>query len=86
MKVLFYGNVLEHTKNEKSYDTEDCSNMLELINELGVHYGGSLKDFLSGEETCFFLVNGKGIMMTGGFNTKLLSNDKIEVLPFTEAG
>jgi len=86
MKVLFYGNVLEHTKNEKSYDADDCSNVRELINELGGHYGNSFKDFLSGEDTCLFLVNGKGIMMTGGLNTKLLSDDKIEVLPFTEAG
>jgi len=86
MKVIFYGNALKHTKNEKLYNAGDCPDIRELINELDGYYGGGLKDFLLGEETCLFLVNGKGIMMTGGLNTKLQSDDKIEVLPFAEAG
>jgi molybdopterin converting factor small subunit len=86
MKVFFYGNVLEYTNNEKSCETGNCFNVRELINELGNHYGERLKNFLLSKETCFFLVNGTGIMMTGGLETKLQSHDKIEVLPFAEAG
>ena len=86
MQILFYGNVLEYSKNEKSFYIENCKNIRELINILGDHYGNQLKEFLLGEETCFFLINGKGIIMTGGLDTKLQSDDKIEVLPFAEAG
>ena len=91
MNVLFYGNVLDYTRGEKSFELENCSetlvsNILELVDELGRHYGEKLKEFLLGEETCFFLVNGKGIMMTGGLDTKLCPCDKIEVLPFADAG
>ena len=86
MQVLFYGNVLEFTNNEKFIEEKNCGNIRELINMLGDRYGTRFKEFLLGEETCFFLINGKGIMMTGGLDTKLQSDDKIEVLPFVEAG
>ena len=86
MNIYFYGNVLKYTNGEKFYKAEDCSNICELTDKLGSHYGECFKEFLLGEETCFFLVNGKGIMMTGGLNTKLQSGDKVEVLPFAEAG
>jgi len=86
MKVLFYGNVLEYTYGEKSYESADCSNVDELIGRLSGYYGEPFKEFLLGDETCFFLVNGKGLLMTGGFQTKLNPDDKIEVLPFAEAG
>jgi molybdopterin converting factor small subunit len=86
MNIYFYGNVIEYTNSEKSYVIENCLSIRELIDNLGSHYGERFKEFLLGEETCFFLVNGKGIMMTGGLNTKIQSGDKIEVLPFAEAG
>ena len=86
MNVIFYGNVLDYTNGEKSFEVLNCQNVRELVDELGRNYGERLKDFLLGEETCFFLVNGKGIMMTGGLDTKLRPGDKIEVLPFAEAG
>jgi len=86
MKVLFYGNVLDYTNGSKSYEVKDSSNVRELADELAGHYGERLKEFLLGEETCFFLVNGKGIMMTGGMETKLKAGDKIEILPFADAG
>jgi len=89
MKIIFYGSVLEYTNNEKSFETSDNANIAtvrELINELCLHYGERLKEFLLGEDTCFFLVNGAGLMMTGGLNTKLQPGDKIEVLPFADAG
>ena len=86
MKILFYGNVLDCTNGEKSFEAIDCVNLHELVDKLGGHYGERFKEFLLGEKTCFFLVNGKGIMMTGGLNTKLNPQDKIEVLPFADAG
>ena len=45
-----------------------------------------LKEFLSGEENCFFHVNGRGLMMTGGLDTKLCPDDKIDALLFADAG
>ena len=86
MEVFFYGNVLDFTNSEKYYKTMNCLNVGELVDELGGYYGKHFKDFLLGENTCFFLVNGMGIMMTGGRNTKLQAGDKIEVLPFADAG
>ena len=90
MKVLFYGNVLEYTNGEKSYEppghSANCSTVRDLINILSSHFGDGFLDFLLGEETCFFLINGKGIMMSGGLDTKLNPGDKIEVLPFAQAG
>jgi len=86
MKVLFYGNLLEYTNNEKSYETADCSSILDVIDKLGAHYGEHFKDFILDKETCFFLINGKGLMFTGGLNTKLNPDDKIELLPFAHAG
>jgi len=58
----------------------------DLINILSGHFGEDFQDFLLGKETCFFLINGKGIMMSGGLDTKLNPGDKIEVLPFAQAG
>jgi molybdopterin converting factor small subunit len=86
MKVLFYGNVLDYTNSERSFEINRCLNVSELIDKLAERYGERFKEFLIGEETCFFLVNSKGIMMTGGLDTKLQPDDKIEVLPFAEAG
>ena len=86
MTVLFYGNVLELTEGERSFEAGNCSNVRDLITKLGARFGGRFHEYLLGSETCFFLVNGKGIMMTGGLDTELQGSDRIEVLPFTEAG
>ncbi|MCL2180695.1 MAG: MoaD/ThiS family protein [Treponema sp.] len=86
MKINFYADLLKHTNNEKSFEAKYSSSIRELIDELGSHYGTQFKDFLLGEENCFFLVNGTGLMMTGGLDTKLKPDDKIEMLPFAEAG
>jgi len=86
MKIFFYGNVLDYTNREKTYEVKNSQSVRELVDELAGHYGERLKLFLLGEDTCFFLVNGKGLMMTGGLDTKIASDDKIEVLPFAEAG
>jgi len=86
MKVFFYGNVLKFTNEEKLYNAENCSSIQELAVVLGCKYGELFKDFLFGEENCFFLVNGKPLMNTGGLDTKLHPDDKIEILPFADAG
>jgi len=86
MQVFFYGSVSGYTNGEKLYNAKDCASVRELIYELNSFYGERLREFLLGEDTCFFLVNGKGLMLTGGMETKLSPNDKIEVLPFADAG
>jgi len=86
MTVLFYGNALGHTGGEQSFAVEDSASVRSLIDTLGDHFGQGLKDFLLGDETCLILVNGKGLMPTGGINTPLSLGDRIEVLPFVEAG
>ena len=86
MKVFFYGSALEYTNNQKLYEPNECASVQELITKLNDQFGERFKDFLLGEENCFFLVNGTGLMMTGGLNTKLKAGDKIEILPFADAG
>jgi len=86
MKVLFYSNLLEYTSGEKSYEIEGCARVRELIGAVSDHYGEKLKEFLLRDDTCLLLVNGKGIMMTGGLDTKLSENDTIEILTLAEAG
>ena len=86
MNVLFYSNVLEYTKGEKSYTACNSASVRELIIELGEHYGDRLKEFLLGDSNCIFLVNSTGLMKTGGLDTKLKQGDKIEILPFADAG
>ena len=83
MKVIFYGNVREYTKNEKTFEA-NCPTVRDLVSELGSYYGEQFKGFLLSE--CLFLVNGKGLMTTGGLDTSLNLYDKIEVLPFIGAG
>ena len=86
MNVVFYGNVIEYTNGEKSYESGQCQSLRGLIDELGVCYGESFKDFLLGSETCFFLVNAASTMFTGGLDSPLKQGDKIEILPFVGAG
>ena len=86
MTVHFHGYVIDHAKGVESFQSETSETVGALIDELGNHFGQSFKDFLLGDETCLFLVNGKGLMTTGGFGTKLLPGDKIEILPYVVAG
>jgi len=86
MVVLFYGCVLEFTGGVKSVDLKDCPSLMSLVDELGCLFGEQFKAFLLGGDACFFLINGKGIMATGGFKSKLSPGDKIEILPLVEAG
>jgi len=86
MTVRFFGNVLEYTNGVKGFESENSPSIRALIDELGVRFGEGFKEYLLGDETCFFLVNGKGIMMTGGLNTELQPGDKIEILTVVGGG
>ena len=86
MTVAFYGSVLDQTGDTSSFTPQNSPTIQALIEELGSHFGQVFKDFLLAEGTCFFLVNGRGIMTTGGLHTQLLPGDRIEILPFIEAG
>jgi molybdopterin converting factor small subunit len=69
-----------------SGDKEGVRNLHALINLLGERFGAQFKEFLLGDDTCFFLVNGSGIMTTGGLNTPLHAGDKVDILPFVPGG
>ena len=85
LKVIFYESVQNHSGCE-GLEIETVETLKALIDKLGEKLGGSFKDYLLEEDTCFFLVNGKSIVRTGGLNTPLHPKDKIEVLPLVEAG
>jgi len=78
--------VIDHAGGESSFQSHGSERVRTLIDELGERFGQNFKAFLLGDETCLILVNGKGIMTTGGLDTELLPDDKVELLPFVEAG
>ena len=86
MNVLFYANILDYTSGNKSFEAEETQNIGSLIDQLGKKFGDKFREFLLGDKTCFFLVNGKGIMTTGGLKTPLQQGDKIEILPHVGGG
>jgi molybdopterin converting factor small subunit len=86
MQATFHGSVLDHTDGEKTFSPCVCPDIHALIGQLADRYGEAAKKFLLGEETCFFLVNGRGIALTGGLGTKLREGDRIDILPFADAG
>ena len=86
MNVSFYADANEYTAGEKSFETDAAGNVGALIDMLGERFGEKLKKFLLGDNTCFIIVNGKGIMTTGGLATPLAAGDKIEVLPLVGGG
>ena len=83
--VTFFGSVLENTNGEKSFMPEFCANLQGVVDMLSDRYGDSIKELLL-DGSYFPLVNGKGIMMTGGLDTPLNPDDRIEILPFVDAG
>ena len=86
MEVAFFGSITKYTNGEKTFSPKDLSTLRELIAELGEHYGEDFGSFLQGDETCLILLNGKGVALTGGLDSPLSMGDKVEVLPFVEAG
>ena len=86
MKVLFYANARDYTNGEKSFEAEPARSVSALIDQLGEKFGEKLRKFLLADNTCFILVNGTGIMTTGGLDTLLHPGDKIEILPLVGGG
>ena len=86
MKVSFFGSVQQYTSGKESFEMEAALNIRELISLLGEVFGSVFLEFLYGDKTCVILVNGKGIMTTGGLDTPLHAADSIEVLPFVDGG
>lgn len=86
MIIHFYGGAQDHTGSLDSIEISGSPDIRALIDSLGERFGSDFKQILLGSETFFFLVNGKGTMQTGGFATKLSPGDKIEILPFIDAG
>jgi len=86
MTVTFFGSVQEYTSGDKTFSSADARSLRILIEQLGEHYGDRFKAFLTGDDACIFLVNGKSIAMTGGLDTPLGSDDTVDVLPFVPGG
>ena len=86
MIVTFYGAITQYTNGDKSYTPKTHTTLRGLIEELGKYYGEQFVSFVNGNETCIILINGKGIMLSGGPDSILNSGDKIEILPFVDAG
>jgi len=85
MTVWFYLSVLEYT-NCSHLELPQLETLQEVVEELGMRFGEEFYQYLLADDTCFYLVNGKSILHTGGFSTKLQPGDKIEILPVVEAG
>jgi len=88
MTVNFYGRIKEYTNNENVYvpDIKTHSTLRTVLEELSDNYGDLFNNFICSAENCLFLVNGKGTAHTGGLDTPVNPGDKVEILPFVEAG
>jgi len=86
MTVTFYTGVTKYTNGDKSFSVKNHPTLRGVLEELGGYYGDGLIAFLNGSETCLILINGKGIKLTGGFDSPLEQSDIIEILPFVDAG
>ena len=86
MNVHFYGSALDHTGGVADFTPNRSPDLRSLVDEIGSLFGDSFRDVLLANDSFILLVNGKGIMQTGGFETKLYPGDKIEILPFIDAG
>ena len=86
MTVKFHGNIVEFTGGATSCGIDDCADVCALIDKLGLLFGEAFCDILNDGDTCFFLINGKGLMQTGGPESRLAPGDIVDILPFVEAG
>ena len=91
MTVTFYGRITEHTNGEKAFSPkigamERCNTLRELLDELCSRYGESFRAFINGNETCLILLNGNGVAFSGGLDSPLKQGDKVDILPFVDAG
>jgi molybdopterin converting factor small subunit len=86
LTVTFYGGVTRYTNGDKNYTPKAHAALRGLLEELGDYYGEQFDSFVNGSETCIILINGKGVILSGGLDSSLDSGDKIEILPFVDAG
>jgi molybdopterin converting factor small subunit len=86
MTVTFYGGITRYTNGDKIYLPKAHATLRGLLEELGDYYGEQFVSFVNGNETCIILINGKGVMLSGGLESALCTGDKIEILPFVDAG
>ena len=87
MTVTFYGRITEYTNGDKTFaPSAPHSNLRGLLGELGRHYGEAFESCIHGNETCLILVNGNGVMMSGGLDSSLKPDDRVDILPFVDAG
>ena len=85
MVVSFYECVQNHTDCQ-TIEVAQADTLRTLIDLLGQQFGEPFHDYLLADDTCFFLVNGKSIIHTGGLRTPLTPEDRVEILPVVEAG
>ena len=86
MLVTFYSNITKHTNGDRSFTPKIHPTLRGVLEELGDFYGEGFTSFINGNETCIFLINGKGIKLSGGLDSPLSQGDKVEILPFVDAG
>ena len=86
MTVTFYGGITRYTNSDKTYTPKAHTTLRGLLEELGEYYGEQFVSFVNGNEACVILINGQGIMMSGGLDSTLETGDRIEILPFVDAG
>ena len=86
MTISLHGKALELAAADGPIRTEGHETLLDLIRWLGETRGEALSDHLLGEDTCFFLVNGRGVMATGGLSTPLTGDDVVDAIPLVGGG
>ena len=86
MTVFFYGSITRYTNGDKTFTPTVHAALRGVVEELREVYGEEFGTFIRGNETCIFLINGKGVMMSGGLDAPVCFGDKIEILPFVDAG
>jgi len=88
MTVTFYGRITEYTNGDKTFTPAPggCTNLRGLIDMMSRYYGEHFESFINGSETCLILINGSGIVFSGGLDSPVAPGDKIEILPFVDAG
>jgi len=88
MIVTFYGRITECTNGEKEFIPEPgvFSTLRGLLDELGSRYGEGFESLVNGNDTCLILVNGNGVAYSGGLDSPIGQDDKVDILPFVDAG
>ena len=90
MTVTFYGRVTEYTNGDRSFSPApgglSVPILRGLLDALCSHYGEGFESFIKGNETCLILLNGSGIALSGGLDSPVGSGDKVEIMPFVDAG